>query len=130
MKTPRTLALQLVTAVTIALAAGSLGGCGFLFGNSGTQDATPAQLYITNNSNEAIHGIFMSSSAQESWGPDQLGNRTLQRGQRFQLTNISPGTWDVRVVDASGNYKVFYNEQVAAGRAYELHIDSNGWTRP
>lgn len=119
---------RLAAAVLLSLALVTTGGCGFLFGNSGSSSA-PAELYITNNSNQPIHHIFMSSSAHESWGPDQLGDRVLKRGQRFQLSNITEGTWDVRVVDSTGNYKVFYRQQVRAGQAYELAIDSTGWTR-
>jgi len=129
-------ALRLTLASLFTLALLTAGGCGALFGGSSGSDSSgsvassggAAELFLLNNSNQPIHHVYMSSSAQRTWGPDQLGSRVLQRGARFQLTGITAGVWDIRVVDSTGNSKEFYQQRVQAGRSYTLAIDSTGWT--
>jgi hypothetical protein len=106
----------------------TLAGCAS--GGGGRGGDGTAQVVIVNNSNETIYRIFMSPSNQRSWGPDQLGSNVLLRGNRFRLTNIAPGRWDIRIVDRSGNSKEFRRQTVRAGRVYTLNVTSSGWTRP
>lgn len=89
----------------------------------------PASVVIVNNSNETIFRIHMSPRSQPNWGPDHLGSSVLSRGQSFTLTNVAAGRWDIRIVDRSGNYKEFRNQQFNAGRSYTLRVNSGGWTR-
>jgi len=91
----------------------------------------PATLAINNVSAEAVHYIHMSPSADTSWGPDLLGASTvLQVGQAFTIQNVAPGQWDVRIVDSSGNCKVFFNQTFTAGGAYSLDVGSDDWIVP
>jgi hypothetical protein len=89
----------------------------------------PATLQLVNASNEAIYYIHMSPTAQSTWGPDLLGSQVLQRGQSFTISNITPGQWDLRVIDASQNYKEWRGEYLEAGGAYSLEVTSGGWSR-
>ena len=90
----------------------------------------PASMQIANHSNEAIYYIYMSPSAQSTWGQDLLGNQVLQPGQSFTLSNIGPGQWDLRVVDSSGNSKEWRGAQLQAGGAYSVEVGSGGWRAP
>lgn len=87
----------------------------------------PATVNVINSSNEAIHYIHMSPSAQDTWGSDLLGANVLMPGQSILLTGVGQGNWDIRLVDGSGNVKEYYGEWVAAGGAYELIVDSYNW---
>lgn len=91
--------------------------------------AGPATIQIDNISNETIYYVYMSPTQQSTWGPDLLGSRVLQRGQRFTLQNIQPGTWDLRVVDQSRNYKEWRNFRVEAGGGYRLQVSAGSWRR-
>lgn len=108
------------------------GGGGVTPAAQGT--AAPAQaggtaaVRIVNASNESIYYIYMSRTSESTWGPDQLGNQVLGRGQAFTM-NVPVGTWDLRVEDASGNYKEWRNQRIDAGGAYDLQVDSDGWNR-
>lgn len=88
-----------------------------------------ATIEIDNISNETIYYVYMSPTQQSTWGPDLLGSNVLQRGQRFTLQNIQPGTWDLRVVDRSRNYKEWRNFRVEAGGGYRLQVSAGGWRR-
>lgn len=89
----------------------------------------PASLQIRNVSNESIYYIHMSPTAQTTWGPDLLGSNVLQQGQAFTISNISPGQWDLRVVDRSGNRKEWRGAYMEAGGVYSVDITAGGWTR-
>lgn len=89
-----------------------------------------AEVVIVNGSNETIFRIFMSPTRQSTWGPDQLGSGVLARGNSFRLTNITPGRWDIRIVDRSGNTKEFRNQNLRSGRVYTLNVNSSGWRTP
>lgn len=91
----------------------------------------PATLMINNISAEPIHYIYMSPSAQNTWGPDLLGESTvLDVGQSFTIQNIVGGQWDVKIVDGSGNCKLFWNQSFASGGVYTLDVGSEEWTAP
>jgi len=91
------------------------------------QTAGTATLIINNLSAEPIHYVYMSLSSDTNWGPDLLGESTvLQSGASFTLTGIVPGTWDVKVVDSSGNCKVIQGQPFGVG-TYTLDVDSVDW---
>lgn len=97
----------------------------------GPGPVAPATLVINNLSAEAIHYIYMSPSAQTSWGPDLLGAETvLNVGEAFTINGVTPDMWDVKIVDGSGNCKVFYRQSFAAGGSYTLDVGSQEWIAP
>lgn len=61
------------------------------------------QLRVQNDSRWDIHRIYMSSSEEDNWGPDQLGRRILRSGTAHTITDIIPGEYDIRFVDEDGD---------------------------
>jgi hypothetical protein len=57
------------------------------------------QMRITNNSSYSIHHLYLSSSQDDSWGSDQLGERTIEPGETYTLRGIPPDEYDIRIVD-------------------------------
>jgi hypothetical protein len=109
-------------------------GCGGTSSPSmvSTQDPTgvgPAMMEVNNLSAESIYYIYMSPSAQSTWGTDLLDSSVLYVGSTFTITSITAGYWDIRVVDSSGNYKEFYNNYFEAGGYYWVDVTSDGWYR-
>ncbi len=114
----------------IGLALSAITACGAAPGVVADQPATgsgPATVLIRNGSNESIYYIQMSPVSQSTWGEDLLGDNVLARGQTFQLTNVTPGAWDLRVTDASGNYKEWRDQRLDAGGTYTLDVGSGDW---
>ncbi|HMF57107.1 MAG TPA: hypothetical protein VK619_12265 [Pyrinomonadaceae bacterium] len=77
-------------------------------------------LAITNSSKYDIHRIYMSSSEDRSWGPDQLGDYILKTGQSFTINNLVPGEYDVKFVDEDGDECVLKNIQIFKNTSWEL----------
>ncbi|HEV7920398.1 MAG TPA: hypothetical protein VGR02_06360 [Thermoanaerobaculia bacterium] len=58
---------------------------------------------VTNQSKWEIHHLFVSSTGQDHWGPDQLGEETIGTGESFTLTNIDCDDYDIKVIDEDGD---------------------------
>jgi hypothetical protein len=61
------------------------------------------QMRITNNSSSSIHHLYLSSSQDDSWGRDQLGEQAIEPGETYTLRGIPPDDYDIRIVDADQN---------------------------
>ena len=62
-----------------------------------------ATVKIINQSKWEIHHVFLSSVEDEEWGPDQLGEEVLAKGDSFTITDIPCDLYDVKVVDEDGD---------------------------
>lgn len=65
--------------------------------------ARKATVKIINQSKWEIHHIFLSSSEEEEWGPDQLEDEILAKGESLTLKNIPCDLYDIKVVDEDGD---------------------------
>ena len=69
--------------------------------------ATPApdrsgsgvSLLLTNNAGIAIYFIYISPSDAGEWGEDWLGDQVLEPGMSRVITDIPPGTYDLKAED-------------------------------
>jgi hypothetical protein len=62
-----------------------------------------ATVKIINQSKWEIHHIFLSSSSEEEWGPDQLEDEILKKGESLTLQGIPCDDYDIKVVDEDGD---------------------------
>lgn len=76
-------------------------------------------LKITNNSRYQVTQLFVASTEDGEWGPDQFGegkSDVLNPGEVFTLTDLVPGEYNIKFVDPDGNncilkdIKIFKNE--------------------
>lgn len=65
--------------------------------------AKKATVKIINQSKWEIHHIFLSSSDDQEWGPDQLEDEVLAKGDSLTLTGIDCDLYDIQVVDEDGD---------------------------
>lgn len=69
-----------------------------------------ATIKIINQSKWEIHHLYLSSTADKNWGPDQLGDDTIDaKGGEYTLTDIDCDNYDVKVVDEDGDECVVEN---------------------
>lgn len=62
--------------------------------------AATGTLTIVNNTASTVCYVYISSSEDEEWGPDQLGaNNTVPSGGSFDITDIPAGTYDLKATD-------------------------------
>jgi hypothetical protein len=64
---------------------------------------TSATIKVINQSKWEIHHLYLSSTSEEKWGPDQLGDETIGTGESFKLTHIECDDYDIKVVDEDGD---------------------------
>jgi hypothetical protein len=62
-----------------------------------------ATVKVINQSKWEIHHIFLSPASEEEWGPDQLEDEVLTKGQSLTLTGIPCNDYDIKVVDEDGD---------------------------
>lgn len=107
----------------------------------GLAAAQDASFYVTNRSGMTMNEVYVSSSANNSWGQDLLGSNVMNSGQRlavrpFQCVN------DIRVVYANGraeerrrvntcnlNEVVFGSGGTSSGREQMTGADFRIWNR-
>ncbi len=71
-------------------------------GASGGGQPGTVTLTIVNNSGREIVQLYLVRQNSANWGPDQLGGQTIPNGSEFRITDIPPGYYDFRAVDANG----------------------------
>ena len=63
-----------------------------------------ATIKVVNQSKWEIHHLYLSSTSDKHWGPDQLGAEVISAGGgSFKLTNIDCGDYDIKIVDEDGD---------------------------
>ena len=65
--------------------------------------ALAGDLVIKNKSLWDIHRIYLSSTDEEGWGPDQLDDDILKSGQTLTLHGVDCDRYDVKLVDEDGD---------------------------
>ncbi|HYC91804.1 MAG TPA: hypothetical protein VEO54_21500 [Thermoanaerobaculia bacterium] len=65
--------------------------------------AKKATVKVINQSKWEIHHLFISPASEEEWGPDQLGEEVLTKGDSFTITQIPCNEYDIKVVDEDGD---------------------------
>jgi len=83
----------------------------------GEAHAEGVKIKFTNKSDFAIHHIFLSEVKENHWGADQLGDKesdTIEPGDSFTLTDISPNKYDIKIVDEDKDECVVDNVKIAA----------------
>ena len=80
--------------------------------------AKKATVKIINQSKWEIHHIFLSSSTDEEWGPDQLEDEVLTKGDSLTLTDIDCDDYDIRVVDEDGDECVIEQVDLCGDNSY------------
>ena len=71
------------------------------------------ELTVINSSDYVIHQLFVSPSQSRSWGPDQLGQSTIGRAERFTVRNIPDGAYDLKIVDEDEDACIVENVDVS-----------------
>jgi len=87
--------------------------------NAPAKEAHRYTLTITNKSIYGIYKMFVMSTEDNVWGPDQLGegkSDVLHPGEFYTLTDLSAGEYNIRFVNKAGdtctlkNVKIMKNE--------------------
>ena len=96
-------------------------GCGGGGGGGGTSDPAPApissnkgSLKVINNTGQTINHLYVSPSSSSSWGLDQLSSN-ISNGGSHTVTNITAGSYDIKVTLADNSTKTTYGVNIVGG---------------
>lgn len=82
-----------------------------------------ADIDVENQSSWEIHEIYFSPSDEDDWGEDHLGDHVLESGMTLSLTGVSPGEWDIRLVDEDADVCVLQGVTVSASETWLIEDD-------
>ena len=74
-----------------------------------------ATVKIVNKSDWEIHHLFLSSTEEEEWGPDQLGDEVVETGDSFTLNQIPCDSYDVKLIDEDDDECVVEDVDLCGG---------------
>ncbi|QWV92379.1 carboxypeptidase-like regulatory domain-containing protein [Geomonas oryzisoli] len=94
-------------------------GCG-----GGSDESAKGSVKVTNSASNSVYYLYVSPSSQNQWGPDQLGTHTILPDGSFTLTNVPPGTYDLKLVMSSNAVYYVYGFEVYAG---QTTLVNNPW---
>lgn len=90
-----------------AIAAGAafvlLAGLGIASDAQAMQKKKSSRVTITNRADWDIYQLFLSPTGDDEWGPDQLGDEVIGKGDSFELHSIPCDEYDVMIVDEDGD---------------------------
>src|SRR5271169_6297507 len=72
-----------------------------------------------------ISHLYMAPAGTTTWGPDQCKNDkdgTVDHDECLAITGITPGKYDVKLVDKKGRTCTVSNVDVVGGRPYAFSI--------
>jgi hypothetical protein len=70
--------------------------------------AVPAlarDLQFWNQTSKEFSGVYLAPAGTTRWGPNQTDNdpdHTVSADERLKITGVAPGSYDVKLVEASG----------------------------
>ncbi len=70
-----------------------------------------------------ISELYLAPAGTTNWGPNQCKNDkdgTVDPDERLPITGVTPGRYDVKLVDASGRTCVVRNVKVEAGQIFSI----------
>jgi hypothetical protein len=105
----------------VAVIAVCVGSLGFVAAQAYAQNRY--SLKIVNNSKYDIYGLFVSSTEDNEWGPDQFGGGKgdiLKSGESFTLTDLVPGEYNIKFVDEDGSPCILRNTKIFKNEAWSL----------
>ncbi|GEM_PF-2758225 len=90
-----------------------------------TVSPSTATLQIVNQSGSTINVLYVSPSSQGTWGENQLAANgdIIPVGASYDLTGISPGTYDVQAQSNGTVLETRYNVQLSAGFTTIVTVD-------
>ncbi len=82
--------------------------------------AQATSVVMNNQSSFTIYSMYLSPTASDDWGPDQLGEDVVEPGATLTLSGISCGTYDVRLTNPAG--------ETCTISGYDICSGSETWT--
>lgn len=85
--------------------------------------AFAATIKIENKSSLEIHEIYFASSVDADWGADRLADSVLEPGDYLTLMDVTPGKWNLRLVDEDEDECVIKGQRFVLSTSFAFSDD-------
>ncbi len=78
-----------------------------------------------------ITELYLAPPGSSQWGPNQCLNdpdKSVDSDERLAITGVTPGRYDVRLVDKKGRACLVRNVELVSGRPYAFSIEEKDLT--
>jgi hypothetical protein len=80
-----------------------------------------ADLVIVNEAYfSIIHQLYIAPAKSNNWGENKLQTKKVARTERFTISNIAPGMYDLKVVDDDDHTCVFPDINMDQNKEWKL----------
>lgn len=89
------------------------------------------RLRLWNLTGETLSEVFFAAPGTDQWGKNQCLNdkdKTVDNDERLRLTDLQPGTYDVKIKDVKGRTCLIKNAKVEGGKPYAISIERDELT--
>jgi hypothetical protein len=83
--------------------------------------ASAADLVVVNEAYfSIIHQLFIAPAKSNNWSENKLKTGKIARTERFTISNLAPGIYDLKVVDDDNDTCVFPDINVDQNKEWKL----------
>jgi hypothetical protein len=92
---------------------------------------TAGRMQFWNLTGTAIRHLYLAPAGSTAWGGDQCANDpdgAVDPDERLRLTNVGPGRYDVKLIDARGRTCLVRNVELRGDRPYAFSLSESDLT--
>jgi hypothetical protein len=71
--------------------------------HAATHEWWQGSITVQNDSNYAVHHLYLTPAHETHWGPDQLGHDVLESNETVMLAGLECEDYDLKLVDHEGD---------------------------
>ncbi|MBV8536743.1 MAG: hypothetical protein JO128_14180 [Alphaproteobacteria bacterium] len=93
--------------------------------------AADRPLRFWNLTANTVIGLYLAPPGSSQWGPNQCLNdadKSVDHDERLTITGVTPGRYDVKLVDKKGLTCVIRDVELVSGRPYAFSIGEKDLT--
>ena len=83
--------------------------------------ASAADLVVVNEAYfSIIHQLYIAPAKSNNWSENKLQSKKIARTERFTISNLAPGMYDLKVIDDDNDTCVFPDINVDQNKEWKL----------
>jgi hypothetical protein len=102
-----------------------------MFAAASPGSAADRPLRFWNLTAGTITGLYLAAPGSSQWGPNQCLNdadKSVDHDERLTITGVTPGHYDVKLIDKKGRTCVVRDVELVTGRPYAFSIGEKDLT--